>query len=696
MIVGVCLIINQLMNKQMKILLILTLVTQHLSASDTTELNKTTREPYWGIDTQFINNSIKPGDDFYTHINAGWLKETSIPEGLSQLSSFNQLARQTRAQTEEIIQQALSSQKSSPIHANVANLLKSYTDVERRAQLGLQPIRQDIENIKSLTSKNQVARWMAKPRSAALVDTFIWLDAKDSSRHVLQMDQIKSRKILGMVNKSYYNQTQEPYSSYQKAYIQYIEQVLEKVGVKQARLKAQRVYTLEQHMASVMWEPAQIRDRKANYHPMTLDELTNYAPGFPWQAFLQARGLSKIDRLILGTDTAVQKTSALFAQLPLQDWKSYLLFHWVNNHRALLSDDIRQMSFDFYGKVLSGLQQPTSLTERGIRFVNRHLGHQVGQLYVKQHFSAQQKQHIEDLISYVHRAFKEKLTKQLWMDEQTRQKALQKLSNMQVKLGYPEVWRERAGLVIKADDLVGNYQRILEHNWQLERQNLNKPYPEGQWWMNPQTVDASFSPQLNRITFPAGILQPPFFDQTADAAVNFGAIGSIIGHEMGHGFDDQGSRFDANGVLNNWWSQESAQAFQQKADKLVEQYSGYSPLPNLSINGKQTLGENMADLIGVSIAYRAYQLYQADHEKSRNHTDDEYNGDQKFFMAWAQAHRTLWTNAALEKQLRNGHHTPGQYRVNAVVRNIEAWYKAFDIKPKDALYLSPDERIQLW
>ncbi|WP_395375286.1 M13 family metallopeptidase [Marinicella sp. W31] len=650
----------------------------------------------WGIETEFFSQSVKPGDDFYTYVNAGWLSDTTLPEGLSQLSAFNQLARETRAQTNKIIQQTPNYKGQTNMHKRVANLLRSYIDQGLREQLGLEPIQADIERLKSLSNKEQVAEWMADPRSNALVDIFIWLDAKDSSKHVVQMDQIKSRKVIGMPNKTYYVRTEEPYLRYQKAYIDYIEKTLRKAGVEEAEQKSIAVYSIERKLAEAMWEPAQIRDRKANYHPMSVEELYAFAPGFPWQIFLAARGLKNIDQLILGTDTAVQKSVVVFADSALDDWKAYLVFHWVNNHRYLLSEKVAEDAFEFYGRTLSGVSEQRSMEERGIRFVNRYLGHQVGQLYVAQHFPNQYKKRIEYLIGYVRRAFEEKLAQQDWMDSATKQKALHKLSRMQVKLGYPETWRDRTGLTIKADDLVGNYQRIVEHDWQLELKRLNKAYPDGDWWMNPQTVDASFSPQLNRITFPAGILQPPFFDPMADVAVNFGAIGSIIGHEMGHGFDDQGSRFDADGVLQNWWSEASHQAFKAKSLALVNQYNAYSPLPGLLVNGEQTLGENMADLIGVSIAHRAYQLYLIDHKPNGREHDRDFSGDQQFFLAWAQANRTLWNTESLEKQLLNGHHTPGQYRVNGVVRNIDAWYEAFQIKTGHELYLPPEDRVKLW
>ena len=659
--------------------------TNHLMTSDS-----------WGVETKFFSPTVDPGDDFYTFVNHGWLTETELPEGLSQLSSFNQLAMNTRAQTKRIIQQSQHAKDKTIVHTRVADLLASYTNLALREQLGLRPIRADIDQIKALKSKDQVAQWMADPRSNALVDIFIWLDAKDSSRHVVQMDQIKSRKILGMPNKTYYTKTEEVNLKYQNAYVNYIEETLLNAGIDDAREKALSVFSIERQLAEVMWEPAKIRDREANYHPMSLEELHAFAPGFPWQTFLLARGLNGIDRLILGTDTAVQKSAQVFAENALEDWQAYLIFHWVNNHRYLLSEAVGESAFNFYGRTLLGLTSQRPIEERGIRFVNRYLGHQVGQLYVAQHFSVEYKNHIEKLIDYVHKAFAEKLAQQDWMDAATKQKALYKLSRMQVKLGYPETWRDRTTLSITADDLTGNFQRILEHNWQLELNHLNKPYPDGDWWMNPQTVDASFSPQLNRITFPAGILQPPFFDPTADVAVNFGAIGSVIGHEMGHGFDDQGARFDAHGILKNWWSEASHQAFKEKSQALVKQYNAFSPMPNLFINGHQTLGENMADLIGVSIAHRAYELYLEDQGLSKQHSGNRFSGDQKFFLAWAQANRTLWKAESLERQVLNGHHTPGQYRVNGVVRNIDAWYEAFQIKPEHDLYLPLEDRIKLW
>ncbi len=655
------------------------------------DYSETSDHQYTGIDTQHFSQTIRPGDDFYTFVNEGWLAETELPKGASQLSSFNQLANETRSQTEQIIWQTQQQASADPIAQRVAALLSSHNDVVLREQLGLQPLLSELEQIKNIGSKAQVAEWMADPRSNALVDIFIWLDAKNSSRHVVHMDQISSRKVLGMGQKSYYTNKEKPYTGYQQAYINYIEKTLSKAGYEAPQQLAAAIYALEEKLAEGMWEPAKIRDRKANYHPMTVQELHAYAPGFPWAAFLQQRGLGQVNDLILGTDSSVQHSAAVFAETPLSTWKGYLAFHWVRNHRYLLSQAVADDAFEFYGKTLSGLTAPMRMEERGIRFVNRNLGQQVGQLYVAQHFSAADKQQIELLIDYVKRAFAEKLAAQDWMDADTKQQALYKLSHMQVKLAYPEAWRDRSALQIKANDLVGNHRRIQRDNWRLELANLDKPYPDGTWWMNPQTIDASFSPQLNRITFPAGILQAPFFDPDADVAVNFGAIGAVIGHEMGHGFDDQGSQFDAHGMLNNWWSAASKQAFKDKSKALVKQYNAFYPLPDVSINGQQTLGENMADLIGVSIAHRAYEIYLQDHPKA-----DRKSGMKNFFYAWAQANRTLWNEEALKKQLLNGHHTPGKYRVNGVVRNIDAWYETFGIKAGEKMYLPSEERVRLW
>lgn len=662
-----------------------------LQKPTTTDQAEATSPEYSGIDTQHFSATIKPGDDFYTFVNAGWLAGTELPEGASRLSSFNQLARETRSQTEQIILQTAERGATSPVEQRVADLLSSHNDLALRERLGLQPLQPALEQIKNINNKTQVAEWMADPRSNALVDVFIWLDAKNSSRHVVHFDQIKSQKILGMAQKSYYTQTAELFISYQKAYVDYIGKTLQKAGYESPQQLAQSVYDLEDKLAQGMWEPARIRDRRANYHPMTVAELHSYAPGFPWDAFLERRGLGQVTDIILGTDTAVKNSARVFAETPLDTWKGYLVFNWVKNHRYLLSQAFADDGFEFYGKTLSGLTKPSSWAERGIRYVNRQLGHQVGQLYVAEHFPAEDKAQIEQLIGYEKRAFADKLAAQVWMDAETKQKALDKLSRMQVKLAYPEAWRDRSALSIDKHDLVGNHQRILNDNWRLELANLDQPYPDEAWWMNPQTVDASFSPQLNRITFPAGILQAPFFSPDADIAVNFGAIGAVIGHEMGHGFDDQGSQFDAHGMLNNWWSDASKQAFKEKTEALVKQYNAFHPLPDTPINGQQTLGENMADLIGVSIAHRAYEIYLQDHPKV-----DRKSGMKNFFYAWAQANRTLWNEEALKQQLLNGHHTPGQYRVNGVVRNIDAWYETFGIQASEAMYLPPEERVSLW
>lgn len=380
----------------------------------------------------------------------------------------------------------------------------------------------------------------------------------------------------------------------------------------------------------------------------------------------------------------------------MKTWRDYLSYHWIKTHKDLLPTAVTEEWFSFYGTTLRGVESPTPLENRAVRYANRQLGQQIGQIYTERHFPEGYRTQMEELVGYLRSAFVDKLGEASWMDEPTRREALTKISKMELAVGYPGNWRDRDELVIRADDPVGNYKRILDQNWQQERALLGGPYPAGKWWMNAQTVDASFSPQLNRITFPAGILQPPFFNPDADSAVNFGAIGAIIGHEMGHGFDDQGSGFDAKGQARDWWSDKTRAEYAKRVEALSNQYGAFKPLPDTPINGAQTVGENMGDLIGVSIALRAYEIFTKERGLSLDVKRDGYTGYQRFFMGWAQAHRAVYNEKGLREELVRSFHSPHPYRVNGVVRNMDSWYKAFNVGQEHKLYLAPEDRIRFW
>ena len=401
--------------------------------------------------------------------------------------------------------------------------------------------------------------------------------------------------------------------------------------------------------------------------------------------------------MVVATDSAIRESARIFERTDVDAWASWHAFHWINNHALMLPAAFADAHFDFFQRRLAGVEQPRPRDRRAIQLVSNRLGELVGQVYVERHFPPEYREQMEELVEYLRRAFAERLETLEWMDEETRTEARAKLASFDPKIGYPDRWRDFSDLEVAADDLIGNNRRLSEWQWADSLDRLSGPVRDWEWFMSPQTVNAYYSSTRNEIVFPAAILQPPFFDPFADPAVNFGAIGGVIGHEMGHGFDDQGSRSDADGVLRNWWTDESREQFEARTGALVAQYDAFEPLPGMNIQGALALGENIGDLGGLSIAYHAYQLYLDDHHDGEAPVIDGTTGDQRFFMAWGQVWRNLWADdEALRQQLIQGPHSPPRYRVNGVVRNVDAWYEAFGIGPEHALYLPPEERVSIW
>jgi endothelin-converting enzyme/putative endopeptidase len=563
-------------------------------------------------------------------------------------------------------------------------------------KLGLTPIQGELKQILEIGTHAEVARWMADPRSSSVVFVNVYPDAGDSKRWLVHLDQLNLvQPILGL-SREYYHRTDGPYPGHRDAYVAYISETLKRAGIDQPARRAADILALETKLASHQWNLEQLRDRKANYHRMTREELAAYAPGFPWDAFLAARQVGDVKEVVLGTDTAIEAQAKVFAETPAEVWASYLAFHWIQNQIDLLPSAFEAASFEFYQRRLSGAKHQRPRDQRAIPFVDRWLGEAVGKLYIERHFPKESAEKATELFGYLRRAFAERLAEVDWMDDATRAEAQSKLKAFKFKIGHPEVWRDFSAISIKRDDLVGNVQRLREADWARRRSRLNSSVREAVWYMTPQTVDASFNPTVNAIVLPAAMLQPIFFDPFADPAVNFGSIGAIIAHEMGHGFDDQGAKFDGDGRMRNWWSDDSRKHFKARTDALVEQYNAFSPIDGAHVNGKVTLGENIGDLTGVSIAYRAYRLYLNDHHHGTAPVIDDYTGDQRFFLSWAQTWRYVATEAAIRYILTSGDHAPAQYRVNGVVRNIDAWYEAFHVTPDQKLYLPPKARVKLW
>lgn len=505
----------------------------------------------WGIETQHLSDSVRPGDDFFRFVNEGWLDSAEMPAGFSRFTAFRELELEAEERVNAIIQDAKSggAPAGSPAQ-QIGALYASYMDQARIEELGLTPIQGELDTLLALNSHADVARWMGHRRSHSLMAVFVGQDAGKPERHLVHLAQ----SGLGLPNRDYYDRQDEPFPAHREAYQAYIAATLARAGVDQPERRAERVMVLETAIAANHWTRVQQRDRQANYRLIARAELDEIAPGFPWSALFEARDLTDIEELVLGNDGAVIANAALFAETPVFDWVSWHAFHWINNHAPQLPEGFRRAHFELFQQRLSGVEEERPRDRRAINLVNTRLGELIGQVYVERHFPPEHRAKMETLVEYLGRAFAERLATLDWMDEETRAEALAKLEAFTPKIGYPDRWRDYSGVSIADDDLIGNLARLSEWQWQDSLARLNEPLREWEWFMSPQTVNAYYSPSRNEIVFPAAILQPPFFDPHADAAVNFGAIGGVIGHEMGHGFDDQGSRSDARGVLRNWWT----------------------------------------------------------------------------------------------------------------------------------------------
>jgi endothelin-converting enzyme/putative endopeptidase len=484
------------------------------------------------------------------------------------------------------------------------------------------------------------------------------------------------------------------YDAIRAAYRAYVIKIQTLAGFPDAEARADRIIALETRLATDQWPLAKRRDIEAIYHPMDRAQLASLAPQLEWNTYLNALGLSKVPTVIAAETTAITAAGQRLDDVPLSTWKEYLAFRFVSDHAIYLPKAFDDARFDFYSRTLNDIPQQRERWKRAVQLVNGAMGEAVGQAYIARHYPPESERQMAELIENLRAAYAEKINHAAWMDEGTRKEALAKLAAFEPRTGHPVKYIDYSKMRVSSTNPLANAIAATDFEWKLQLSRLGKPVDRSLWTMTPQTVNAYYNPLMNQITFPAAILQPPYFDPAADPAVNYGGIGAIIGHEMGHGFDDQGRKFDATGHLRDWWSKGTADSYTAHAQRLVGQYNGYEPIPGTHINGQLTLGENLGDLGGIEAAYQAYRRYVAQHGEPP--VIDGLTGDQRFFLAYAEAWRAKRREGALRQQLLTDPHSPPQFRVNGIVRNVDAWYKAFDVKPGDKLYLPPEERVHVW
>ncbi len=646
----------------------------------------------WGIETRYVSETVAPGDDFFRYVNEGWLDTTEIPAGFSNFGSFSELALQAEERIDTIISEVSATENpAGSVEQQVGDLYASYMNTDRLNELGLTPAQPGLDRIAAAQSYGDIIDLFGASGFDSLFGAGVGRDAGHPDTYVVYIRQ----SGLGMPDRDYYLRDDERFAAYRVAYVEYMTDVFAMLGEDNGADRAQAVLDLEAAIAQIHWTRAESRNRVASYNPMTLEELEAYAPGFDWARFMTALDFADQDHVVVSQNTAVQSLAALFQEIPLETWKDYLSLHYMSSNSNELDEAFYERSFDFWSRTLSGTQEPRARDRRGIQYVNGPLGQAIGRIYVERHFPAESKEQMDELVGYLRRALGDRIETLEWMDDATRAEALDKLAKFTPKIAYPDQWPDYSSIEIRPDDLFGNSQRISAWYRADSRARLHGPIREWEWGMSPQTVNAYYSSTANEIVFPAAILQGPFFDAHADPAVNFGGIGAVIGHEMGHGFDDQGSQSDGDGLLRNWWTDYSREQFDARTDQIVAQYEEFSPVEGMFVNGRLTLGENIGDIGGLSMAYRAYHMYLADHGGEAPVLDG-FTGDQRFFMAWAQVWRRLYTEDNLVARITTDPHSPSQYRTNGVVRNMDVWYDAFGVTEDDALYLPPEERVSVW
>lgn len=647
----------------------------------------------WGVDIAAMDKSIKPGDDFFRHTGGTWMKNTQIPADRSRWGSFDIL----RAKSEDDLRAALEDAAKGPLTAGSAERkavdhYRAYLDTAAIEAKGLAPAKDDLARIAAVQTHEDVVKIIASPDIAAAspIAMFATLDAKRPNAWVPGVAQ----SGLGIGDRDYYLKPDAKFADIRTKYQAYVEKMLTLAAYPDPAASAAAILGVERQIAEIHWPRDKSRNRDLTYNPKTRAELMAFAPEFPWEAGLGAYGMPEQNLFIVSQVDAVQGLAKLFRATPVGTWRAYLTFHYLNAMADVLPKAFDDASFDFNGRVISGQPEQRERWKRAVSAVSgQSMGEASGQLYVKRQFSPQAKAAMRELVENLRAAYRTRIAKLPWMTEDTKKAALRKLETINVKIGYPDKWRDYGSLEIKPDDAFGNRKREFAFDRARDVARFKKPADRGEWGMSPQTVNAYYRSTWNEIVFPAAILQAPFFDLHADAAVNYGGIGAVIGHEMGHGFDDQGSKSDENGVLRKWWNEEDERRFKELGDKLANQYSQFEPLPGLKLNGRLSLGENIGDLGGLNVALEAYKIHLKGKQAK---TLDGYNDVQRFFLGFGQIWRQLMREEALRNQIVQGPHSPGEYRANGTVRNMDEWYDAFGVQPGDKLYLPPEERVRIW
>ena len=664
----------------------------HFQAVETAESPEPQAPLASGVIHAHFDDSVQPQEDFYRWVNGTWLEETEIPADRSNYGAFSVLDDRAEKQLRSMIETAAETDAAPGSDTQkIGDFYTSFMDVETVNALGAKPLAEEFGRIDALTSTDELPTLMAHHQLVnigGIYGAYIWQDAKQSDQYTVYFVQSGT----GLPDRDYYLEDTEDFARIRKAYRAHIEKMLTLAGIEAPATKAEAIFDLETELARVQWTKVDSRDISKTYNKVTVDELAKLTPNFDWATFLTEMGI-ELDAVVVAQPSFFEATSDLIANTDLATWQAYLKWQVIDDYAPYLSQEFVNGDFDFYGKTLRGTPEIRPRWKRGVAVVEESLGEVLGRIYVAEHFPPIAKARMERLVDNLLLAYEQSIKELEWMTDDTKAEALKKLATFKPKIGYPDKWKDYSALEVRADDLFGNMVRSNLVESRREIAKLGGPVDPDEWHMTPQTVNAYYNPVANEIVFPAAILQPPFFNLEAEDAINYGGIGAVIGHEIGHGFDDQGSKFDGEGNLNNWWTDADRQAFDALGKQLIEQYNAYEPIPGYKVNGQLTLGENIGDLGGLSIAYEAYKLALNGRPAP---VLDRYTGEQRLFIGWAQVWARKYREEALIERIKSDPHSPSEYRANGTLENVPAFHEAFNTRPGDGMWKAPEDRVQIW
>ncbi|MDA3871115.1 MAG: M13 family metallopeptidase [Candidatus Marinimicrobia bacterium] len=648
------------------------------------------------INLSNMDTTVNPGDNFYQYVNANWLKNNPVPEDKSYYGAFTELRDKSIEDQKKMINKLIKQKNKEGTNAQkIADFYSLGMDTNKINELGIKPLQKELDAIESIKTTDNLIDGIAHLHSIGISAAYNFdaeQDLKNSEMVITWLDQ----GGLGLPDRDYYLEDTNRSKEIRKEYVKHIVKMFQLIGLNKdiATQNSLAIMDIETSMAKASMSRLKRRNPNNLDHKMTMKELTDLTPNLNWKRYFSRIGLEKIDELNIASPKFISEINNMIPEVSIDDWKIYLQWNLINRTANYLNSEIENEDFAFYGKVLSGQDKIKPRWERVLNATNRAMGFAVGELYVKKYFPPESKERMLKLVMNLKKVLGERIQDLDWMEEKTKEKALEKLGKFNVKIGYPDKWRDYGKFAIEDDSYVKNYLRANEFEFNRQLNKIGKPVDKDEWGMYPQTVNAYYHPLLNEIVFPAAILQPPFFYKDADDAVNYGAIGVVIGHEMTHGYDDSGRKFDSNGNLNDWWTKQDAEKFNKRTQVVVEQFNKFTVLDSFNVSGELTLGENLADYGGLTISFNAFM--QTFDNKEKPGKIDGFTPEQRFFLSYAKVWRNNIRDKLAQRLIKEDVHSPGKYRVNGGVANIDVWYKAFNIQPEDELYVKKENRLSIW